>query len=96
MDQETGRRVYIEHVSYAVEDAELLAINGDALIYRDEDGEHMFKVDDVPLICFDERDITDEYLDDFKRKVKIKAVVVYSLIFSLPSLIALGIWCVIR
>ena len=96
MNQDTGRKVHIEHVSYVVDDAKLLEINGDALIYRDDDGEHLFKVDDVPLICFDERDITDEYLGDFKRKVKIKAVVVYSLIFSLPSLIALGIWCVIR
>ena len=96
MDRMSGKKVTIEHISYEVENVKLLDINTEALVYEDEDGKHLFRIEDVPLIYRCERDITDKHMGSFKKKVKFKAVFVYSFVFSLPSLIALGVWWVIR
>ncbi len=96
MDRLNGKKVTIEHISYEVENVKLLDINSEALVYEDEDGKHLFRIEGVSLIYRCERDITDKHMGSFKKKVKLKAALVYFLGSALPSLIALGIWWVIR
>lgn len=69
MDRLNGKKVTIEHISYEAENVKLLDINSEALVYEDEDGKHLFRIEDVPLIYRCERDITDKHMGSLKRKL---------------------------
>ena len=83
----------IIHISYGEFLGEVVDVNSDAIVFKDEDGNHLFRVSDVPMIITDEKQVVNKELMKFERRMRIKATILYSLILSsLPLALVFVKW----
>jgi len=83
----------IIHISYGEFLGEVVDVNSDAIVFKDEDGNHLFRVSDVPMIITEEKQVVNKELMKFERRMRIKATILYSLIlFSLPLALVFVKW----
>ena len=93
MDPITGKKVVITSYSYGEIDGVLVSLNSDALVYDDEEGRHLLKMNDVIMVHSEGEDVTEEHMGEFRRRVRRKAYIIYSLIvISLPAAVLLYKW----